>query len=400
VARPADVPVVSTTPVPRASQATASPPATVQENIEQVQSALLPPLPTATPRGAIAVAEPRFDFRVREAPAREVFQALASGSRFNWVIHPEVAGAITVDLRGVTVEDALRAIREGYGYEFSIEANRIAVLPAAMQSRIYQVNYPPSGAGDGFWRQLSDNLRAIVGKDSGREIAVNTATGVVVARGMPAELRQVERYLAAVHASVGRQVVVEAKFVEITLSSANKSGINWSAMGAGAMDAAGRGSLLGFPTAENDFDAMLQRLARQGEARVLSSLRVTALNNQRALLRLGETPAGRASAGATSGGVELALTPQISEDALVTLRVRPTLNVVASRARAESDSVIQASDQTISVIGGLLNLDTSPSGNAREWVILLKPIIVNTGAISEGATFRRDATVLNALSTD
>lgn len=368
----------------------------MRDGLETIQSALLPPLPTTAPSGAIGMVEPRFDFRVREAPAREVFQALAAGSRYNWVIHQDVTGNITVDLRGVTVEDALRAIRDGYGYEFSIDANRVTVLPAAIQSRIYQVNYSAAGTGDTFWSQLRDNLRAIVGRGAGREIALNAATGVLVVRGMPVELRQVERYLAAVHAAVGRQIVIEAKFVEVALFDINKSGINWETMEGGSSQSSPRGTLQGFSTRESDFDVLLRQLSRQGETRIVSSLRMTALNNQRAFLRMSDAPTGGSPGAPALNGVELSLTPQIAEDARVTLRLRPLLNASASRAMAESDSVILTRDRTISVISGLLNLDASKTGASRELIILLRPTVVNVEPGSNDVFSAQDGTMMMA----
>jgi len=87
--------------------------------------------------------EPRFDLNVSNAPAAQVFMSIVSGTRYSILLHPEVSGVISVSLKDVTVEETLSAIRELYGYEFRAEGTRIYVQPAGMQTRIFQVNYPP-----------------------------------------------------------------------------------------------------------------------------------------------------------------------------------------------------------------------------------------------------------------
>src|SRR3989442_4071827 len=87
--------------------------------------------------------EPRFDLNVSNAPAAQVFMSIVSGTRYSILLHPEVSGVISVSLKDVTVEETLSAIRELYGYEYRAEGTRIFVQPAGMQTRVYQVNYPP-----------------------------------------------------------------------------------------------------------------------------------------------------------------------------------------------------------------------------------------------------------------
>jgi len=87
--------------------------------------------------------EPRFDLNVSNAPAAQVFMSIVSGTRYSILLHPDVSGVISVSLKNVTVEETLSAIRELYGYEYRAEGTRIFVQPAGMQTRVFQVNYPP-----------------------------------------------------------------------------------------------------------------------------------------------------------------------------------------------------------------------------------------------------------------
>mgnify|MGYP000411592349 CR=1 FL=1 len=81
-----------------------------------------------------------------------------------------------------------------------------------------------------FWSDLGLTLRQILGGGEGRQIVVNAQSGVVFARGMPEELRAVEDYLSRIHEAAQRQVVLEAKVIEVTLDEGFQSGINWAAV--------------------------------------------------------------------------------------------------------------------------------------------------------------------------
>src|SRR5438309_9352163 len=110
---------------------------------EALDRALLPPVQMGMPSIAGVDLEPRFDLNVSNAPAAQVFMSIVSGTRYSILLHPEVSGVISVSLKDVTVEEALSAIREQYGDDYRVESTRIFVQPAGMQTRVFQVNYPP-----------------------------------------------------------------------------------------------------------------------------------------------------------------------------------------------------------------------------------------------------------------
>ncbi|MEO8007663.1 MAG: secretin N-terminal domain-containing protein, partial [Betaproteobacteria bacterium] len=226
---------------------------------EDVGRALLPPLTVEMPKVDGRPIEPRFDLAVNNAPAGQVFMAIVSGTRYSMVVHPGVKDPISVNLRDVTVFEALETIREVYGYEYKVQGNRILVEPLGMQTRVYQVNYlmsqrkgktevrvtsgaisdaiAPAGAGSAqpstsgtgvsttalessrvstsshvdFWTEIGDALRAIVGKDGGRNVVISPQAGVIVVRALPAELRGVSEFLRTMQVVVERQVMLEAK---------------------------------------------------------------------------------------------------------------------------------------------------------------------------------------------
>jgi MSHA biogenesis protein MshL len=240
--------------------------------------------------------EPKFDLAVNGAPAREVFLSIVSGTRYSMVIHPDVGGVLSVNLKDVTVREALESIREVYGYEFKVDGARVYIQPAGLQTRVFQVNYliglragrsdvrvssgsisgnvPGQGntttnstitgaaAGGGaaaagganatapatlsaigasalsgnssdasrvstvsqtdFWTEVQQALRILVGGGDGRSVVVSPQSGVVVVRAMPEELRSVETYLKAMRISIERQVMIEAKVIDVTLNDGSE----------------------------------------------------------------------------------------------------------------------------------------------------------------------------------
>lgn len=108
---------------------------------EEVGRALLPPLSVEMPQVDGRPIEPRFDLAVNNAPASQVFMAIVSGTRYSMIVHPDIKDSLSVNLRDVTVFEALDTIREVYGYEYKLRGNRILVEPVGLQSRVYQVNY-------------------------------------------------------------------------------------------------------------------------------------------------------------------------------------------------------------------------------------------------------------------
>jgi MSHA biogenesis protein MshL len=211
-----------------------------------------------------------------------------------------------------------------------------------------------------FWVDLRTALVAIVGSDGGRSVVVSPQSGVVVVRALPAELRAVENYLAATRLSVERQVMLEAKIVEVTLSEAYRAGINWAifhssgsgnaiagqlttgtaaaalaARGAAisgdniVADTAARriaagaatvardnpaGAVFGLALQTSSFAALITFLESQGDVQVLSSPRLATLNNQKAVLKVGtdEFFVTNVSTTSTTTGVSTVSTPTVT----------------------------------------------------------------------------------------
>jgi MSHA biogenesis protein MshL len=252
------------------TQQTSTPPAAVS-------AALLPPLQIALPKSTKPL-EQKFDLVINNAPASQVFMGIVTGTRYSMLIPPDLTGNLSVNLKNVTVFEALDAIRELYGYDYKVDGSRIYIQPMSMQTRVFKLNYiagqrkgtsdirvtsgsvgdaptiPGGAAGatptstpnatagrsletskittnteSDFWADLKTSLITIVGDKDGRNIVVSPQSGVVLIHAMPGEIRQVENYLKAMQLAVDRSVMLEAKIIEVQLNDGFQTGINWSA---------------------------------------------------------------------------------------------------------------------------------------------------------------------------
>jgi MSHA biogenesis protein MshL len=400
---------------------------------DAVNEALLPPLEIPPVQTNVKPLDTRFDLVVNNTPAKQVFMAIVAGTRYSMLLNPEVSGLISLNLKDVTVFDALEAIRQMYGYDYKVDGTRIYIQPLTLQTRIYQVSYltgqrngksslrVASGSvadtatgTDGtssttdansnrdsskvtmtsstdFWGELSNALKLIVGNEKGRSVVISPMSGVIVVRAMPDELRNVAAYLKASQISVERQVILEAKIVEVQLNKTFQSGVNWgvfknglnSGLSAGQLSngsslsttgsvtngivtstpgsnmsltaastlptGAIAGSLFGLAFRTSNFAALLNFLETQGNVHVLSSPRIATLNNQKAVLKVGtdeffvtEVSGGTQSTTTVAGtsptvkvqpffsGIMLDVTPTIDENNEIILHVHPSVSTVST----------------------------------------------------------------------
>lgn len=281
----------------KAEMAATTPPLTASKAVPAAVSESL-----AEPGAVAAPApEPRIDLLINNAQVRDVFLAIVADTRYSMLMHPDVKGTLSVTLRGVTVKEALDAIRDVYGYDYKMEGRRITVFPPTLQTRVFTVNYPNSqrvgasdlrvssggttGAGGGttsttnanpgtsgtttqqqqsssvstssktdFWSEMSTAVRAMLGNGEGRAVITSPQAGIIMVRAMPDELRQVEKFLKAAQVAVERQVMLEAKIISVELRDGFQSGVNWAAMGSGSDGSAAMG-VLGAGTSNAAFPA-------------------------------------------------------------------------------------------------------------------------------------------------
>ncbi|CAL62089.1 Putative general secretion pathway protein D [Herminiimonas arsenicoxydans] len=443
---------------------------------DAVAAALLPPINIEMPQVRQPLEE-RFSLAFNNVQASQFFNSIVIGTRYNMLVHPEVSGTISANLKDVTMFEALDAIKDLYGYDYKVEGSRIVIKPLTMQTSIFQVNYltgnrkgtsdtrvisgsvSVQGQNNGnnantqnsnnsnsnnsganltalesskisttstsdFWAELKFALDAIVGSGKdGRSVVISPQSGVVVVKAMPDELRSVSAYLKATQLSVDRQVILEAKILEVELNDGFQTGVNWSAFrtgssrisggsispgtvlqtggslatGASSIDATARtfsggqltalpgqdllsgvsnlGSMFGLALQTKNFAALISFLETQGNVHVLSSPRIATLNNQKAVLKVGtdEFFVTNVSSNITSSGTGgNTVTPNVTLQPFfsgVVLDVTPQIdeqgNIILHIHPSVSD--VQTSEKVINLGtgGGVLTLPLAKSNTSE-----------------------------------
>ena len=308
-------------------------------------------------------------------------------------------------------------------------------------------------------------------------VIVNAEASVVIVRATSRQHERIQEFLDQVLANAKRQVLIEATIAEVQLNNQYQQGINWSALRtrglttttgnqislgsvsatpqlppnvSGTISAAALPStspipnILTLAVGGGSIAGVLQLLESFGNVRVLSSPKLSVLNNQTALLRVVDNivyfnvqvavVAGGPNQNATTAttttpvtvpvGVVMNVTPQISDDDTILLNVKPTTtrlvkfvndpnpdlaragvtNPVPQLRMREMESLIKVNSGQIAVLGGLIEDsvndidDTVPILNSipilgslfssrnrnntkTELVVFLRPIVVKDASI-------------------
>jgi len=483
---------------------------------ESVSAALMPAL------SFVADDEDRFDVKARGLAAGSFFEALVLGSRYNVVVHPDVVAVIDLRLQDVSVPEVMAIAGDLYGLDIQRSGRLFQVRADSVQTQLFPIDYlhfkrsggsetrvssgqvsssrdnsndtgsNPNSSGDSsaaslvstristetesdFWRDIERSLKMIIGTDNGSQVVVNAGTGLVMVRSDGESLKQVGEYLRRTQLIMQRQVVLEAKILEISLSEGYQQGINWSDIQSAssvtasdglpaeftAQSLAGRalqtsdiGGLFSAAFREGTFTGLIELLGRQGNVQILSSPRISTVNNQKAVIKVGtdeffvtdidiDDNNSAATATATDrtstsieltpffSGISLDVTPQIAEDGAITLHVHPSVSEVSDQRKVisvgdrdvilplarstvrETDSVIRAESGQIVVIGGLIQNSSEDDNSAvpflsdiplfgelfkqrrfqsrkSELVILLRPVAVGSEQIKADVSSSRE----------
>ncbi|MDP4983981.1 pilus (MSHA type) biogenesis protein MshL [Pseudoalteromonas tunicata] len=263
-----------------------------------------------------------------------------------------------------------------------------------------------------FWTDLKKALESLVGVDKGRYIIVSPQASLVTVHALPSEIAAMKEFLRLSEESLQRQVILEAKIIEVTLKDDYQQGVNWKEVlgHIGSTDltfattasgqigntiTAGIGGVSSLVFKNADFSGVVSLLSTQGDVQMLSNPRVTATNNQKAVIKVGQdeyfvtevsstTVTGNATTTTPEisltpffSGIALDVTPQIDKYGSVILHVHPSVTETAEQRKVitlnneefvlplaqsnirESDTVIRAGSGEIVVIGGLMQTVTT-----------------------------------------
>ena len=432
------------------------------------------------------VPEKLFSFYARDASIQDVLLAFSRESDLNIVIDPEISGKVTIDLKRVTLREALDAILFPLGWTYRIEGRFIQIARPQTETRLFTLNYistkrtgkreiyastgggtqtgaivgtqgtvSTGGARTGYsdlvstdetdmWRELQGGLEAIIfgsvddrektadkektnltrvdGK--GKKLAINKSTGVILVTDYPINLNKVASYLEMMEGSSQRQVMIQAKIMEVILSDDYKAGINWKVIEGlprsinlswGLTDKAGTTGYPGGTTSSTSgtsgttstiatpgtfkvgpfggtfaigalgvevaLSDIVEAIAEQGDVKILSNPTLSTLNNQKAMIRVGDQDVffivGAVSTDNTVTqtiqpvtidiGIILDVTPQISEDGTILMSIHPSITHKTGEKTSpdgkstfpllsvrETDTTVRVRDGQTIIIAGLM----------------------------------------------
>ncbi|HHQ4442513.1 pilus (MSHA type) biogenesis protein MshL [Aeromonas veronii] len=456
------------------------------------------------PQMPVGMPEKRLRIAAHDVEAIEFFGSLFKGSRYSVAVHPGVAGLVSVELKDVTLPEVLAVVGDMYGFDVQRKGNVFHIYPAGLRTETIPVNYlmmsrrglsrtsvstggvtandsnnssdssfdsasnnnsgsnsstSSNSSGDNnngtrietdtnsdYWTDLRDSLQTLIGTGDGRAVITSPQAGLVTIRAYPKELKAVREFLIQSESHLKRQVVLEARIIEVALNEGYEQGVDWSGLSAswdGNKGITGGQSLAntqlpstpnqifsalgggaGFKISDGNFNVAVNLLKTQGDVNTLSSPRVTATNNQKAVIKVGTdeyyvTNASTTITTTSTGtdktpnveltpffsGIALDVTPQIDEEGKVLLHIHPSVidteeqNKVidmgtsggklqlplAKSSIRESDTVVQANNGDIIVIGGLMKTD-------KQEIVSKVPLLGDIPWVGEAFTNRREST--------
>jgi len=437
------------------------------------------------------VPERLYSFFARDASIHDVLLAFSRESELNIVMDPELSGKVTIDLKRVTLKEALDAILSPIGWNYRIDGKFIKVLRPQMETRLFTLNYIATkrsgkreiyastggglqtgalsgqqtavgpGARTGYsdlisvdemdlWTEIQKGLEAIIfgsveekegstetnkttwtrtdGK--GKKLIVNKTTGVIMVTDYSLNLNKIASYIEIIEGSSQRQVSIQAKILEVILSDEYKEGINWKVIESlprsvnFAWGLTNKAGMTGFPGgttgymstgassgvsttgattvqipdtfkikpyggllaigaggAEIVLSDIMAAISEQGDVKVLSSPTISTLNNQKAIIRVGNQDVffitGAVATQTTvtqiiqpmtiDVGIILDVTPQIAEDGTIIMNIHPSITEKTGEKMTpdgkttfpllsvrETDTTVKVKDGQTIIIAGLM----------------------------------------------
>ncbi len=475
-----------------------------------IQQKMMP----ATMSKSAAMLEKRFDIAANGIDVKSFFSSLVEQTPYSVVFHNDLAGTLSLDLKQVTLTEAIDAVTALYDYRVERDGNILQIFPASLSTETFSFNYlmikrngtsqtsissggitqnqngnnsnnrnGNSNNGNSFsnsssngqngnsvngtyiesqtetdyWTELEATLSNLI-RGEGRQVILSPQAGLVTVTGFPKDIKAVKEFLKRSEENLQRQVILEARIIEVTLHDGYQQGIEWqnllsnvgnnnitdfnfktSAANVSDVVSSALGGVASISFKNADFSGVVNLLSTQGDVNVLSSPRITAINNQKAVIKVGNdeyfvTDVSSATNSVGSNvvsnpeveltpffsGIALDVTPQIDDEQNVLLHVHPSVIEVVEQQKTielqdgtfqlplanssirESDTMIRSASGDVVVIGGLMSSRTTDNTSKvpvlgsipflgelftnrqeevkkTELIILIKPVVVGKG---------------------
>lgn len=458
--------------------------------------------------------EKRFDIAAKDVDVRSFFSSLVQETPYSVVFDQDLDQVLSLNLKQVTLDEVIDTVAQLYSFVVEKKGKILHVSAAGITTETFSFNYlllerngtsqtsissggitqnQNGNGGSGangfannnnnsgsngnnyggnsgnngvngtfiesttdtnYWEELEETLTNLI-EGEGRKVILSPQAGLVTVRGYPQDVATVKRFLERSQENLQRQVILEARIIEVTLSDGYQQGIEWQKLltYSGNTDfnftttpaqvsntvSSALGGVASLSFANADFSGVVSLLSTQGDVNVLSSPRTTAINNQKAVIKVGADEYFVTDVSSTTSnvgdsvvanpeveltpffsGIALDVTPQIDEQDNVLLHVHPSvIDVVeqqktielqngafqlplAKSAIRETDTIISANSGDVVVIGGLMSSRTTDDVSKvpvlgsipllgqlftnrkeqtqkTELIILIKPTVVGKG---------------------
>lgn len=374
-----------------------------------------------------------FSFRAENAPIKQALALFARANHLNIVPDLDILGEVTVEFSDLPLDYAMRALLDANGYYFVQDGPLIRVRK--METRLFQIDYinttragegsnavqisssggngsgGMSGGGGGgeeqgstmtvtatstvdFWTDLATQLASMLNEDA--RLTINSLSGTITVTDNHQNIERVAQFLESVSNSVVKQVDLEVQIYEVAFTDTFQLGIDWTVIGNPSVgtglivrnplyggEASAPGVRVGYDFG-GGISAVLEALSEQGDISVVSKPRLRTLNNQPAVVRVGQdlpvfvteviqspgTPpviTTSETIQVVTVGTVLSITPQISDEGLITLDITPAVSrlvrVIQSASGntdapvidiRQASSIVRLRDGDTVVMGGLV----------------------------------------------
>lgn len=397
----------------------------------------------------------RYSVAVSEVPLREVLFALAHDAGLNLDLDQSVGGNITLNAIRLPLSQILERLSRQAGIRYELDNGNLSVMPDTPYLEHYPFDYvsiardsdgamsnamhigssqsvASAGSQGGnnsqltihnvarnhLWDTLIANIRDILGESDAASMSAaviaNPESGIISVRATKRQHSNIREFIEWVMIRARKQVLIEATVVEVHLSDQYQQGINWSKLrngdsgfelsqsGSAGLPATNTGSLfvLDYANPFSDLGSLglqISLLESFGRVKVLSSPKLSVVNNQTAMLRVvdnlvyftikADTTTNQTSSTTTYTttpnvvpiGFTMNVTPQIDDQGNILLNLRPSISRllgyvndpnpalaaagmvsrIPQTQTREMESVLQIGNGQVAVMGGLMQDETN-----------------------------------------
>jgi MSHA biogenesis protein MshL len=419
------------------------------------QSKSTPPPPMVLPsiyQNISPLSGKTITFGAEKASLSQVLYLIAQNSGLNLIIDNDVDvnKTITLTFDKASIDDALETVMELSGCTYTLKNNMLYIKQYAQ--RTYSIPYihtqssfdstlggdilgnaastesglsgkfalsykNPAEAND-FYKQIETNIKELL--SSNGKFSLNKFTGTLIVTDMKTNLDNIEKMLSQVKKSASRQVLIEARILEVVLNDQHEFGVDWNTL-SGALGDFSMSQTLGLSKAvagtvgysDRHMNAVIKALDTAGDVETLSNPRIKVSSGQSALFTSGKlipfwdlkvTPAMLSNGVPITeaiyaytrrdvlDGLSLGVSAKITEEGKIILNIVPVTSTIEGEKKVtrttsigiveevasapilslkEAGTIIYATDNDLVLIGGLMS---NTKKDERESIPLLGAI--------------------------